>query len=164
MLMVATTTLFGKKKLVPKAALIPRRSAYGIVLNGDRLLLVNTRSTGKWSFPGGRCEAGESDTEAAIREIREETGVNVTVGDVLVEIENDWYDDTTGEAYHQRGVFFRCRALSHNLSAAGNPDEHDQAERPTWVPLAELTPDDFQSFWGEIFRLIERPRSHPPTR
>ena len=161
MLMIAATTLLGKKKLVPKAALIPRRSAYGIVLDGDRLLLVNTRSTGKWSFPGGKCEVGETDAEAAIREIREETGVSVTVGEVLVEIENYWYDDTTGEAYHQFGVFLRCRALTHALSTTGNPDKHDQAERPTWVPLAKLTPDDFQGFWGEIVPLIAPPQGQP---
>jgi len=154
MLMVAATTLFGKRKLVPKTMLIPRRSAYGVVLDGDRLLLVNTRSTGKWSFPGGRCEAGETDAEAAIREIREETGIDVVVGEVLVEIENDWYDDTTGEAYHQFGSFFRCRPLTRSLGTDGNPDEHDQAERPTWVPLSQLTPDDFQGFWGEVFRLV----------
>jgi len=154
MIMVAATTLLGGKKLVPKATLIPRRSAYGIVLDDDRLLLVNTRSTGKWSFPGGRCEAGETDGEAAIREVREETGVNIAVGAVLVEIENYWYDDTTGDAYHQRGIFFRCSPLTYALSAAGNPDEHDEAERPMWVPLAELMPEAFQSFWGEVFRLL----------
>ena len=129
-IMVAMTTLLGRQKLVPKGALIPRRAAYGVVLDGDRLLLVNTRSTGKWSFPGGRCEAGETDAAAAIREIREEPGIGVAIGEVLVEVENYWYDDTTGEAYHQSGIFFRCRPLTRTLSMEGNPDQHDQAERP----------------------------------
>lgn len=154
MIMVAATTLFGGKKLVRKEALIPRRSAYGVVLDGDRLLLVNTRNTGKWSFPGGRCEDDETDAEAAVREIREETGVGVAVGDVLVEVENYWYDDTTGEAYRQSGIFFRCRPLSRTLNMNNNPDEHDQAEGPTWVPLDQLAPEDFQDFWGEVFRLL----------
>ena len=47
MIMVAATTLLGGKKLVCKETLIPRRSAYGVVLDDERLLLVNTRSTGK---------------------------------------------------------------------------------------------------------------------
>lgn len=35
---------------------------------------------GKWEFPGGKVEAGESDAEAVVRECREELGVEVTVG------------------------------------------------------------------------------------
>lgn len=154
MVLIAATTPLGEKKLVPEAALIPRRSAYGVVLDEGRLLLVNTRSTGKWSFPGGRCEAGETDAEAAIREVHEETGVTVAVESPLVEVENVWYDDTTGEAYRQRGIFFRCRPLTTAVSGAANPEADDQAEAPTWVPLAQLDPDDFQGFWGEVFRLL----------
>lgn len=35
---------------------------------------------GKWEFPGGKVEAGESDAEAVVRECREELGVEVAVG------------------------------------------------------------------------------------
>src|SRR5213078_1610252 len=35
---------------------------------------------GKWEFPGGKVEAGESDVEAVVRECREELGVEVEVG------------------------------------------------------------------------------------
>ncbi len=155
MVMVVATTMFGQRKLVPKERLVPRRSAYGVVLDDERrLLLVNTRSTGKWSFPGGGCEDGETDAETAIREVREETGIVVAVGGRWVEVENYWHDDTTGTTYHQIGVFFRCRPLTHTLVADRNPAADDQAERPTWVSLTQLAPEDFQGVWGEIFRLI----------
>ncbi|HEY8597919.1 MAG TPA: NUDIX hydrolase [Thermomicrobiales bacterium] len=156
MVLVAATTLLGRRKLVPKASLIPRRSAYGVILDGERrLLLVNTRSTGKWSFPGGRCDEGETDAEATIREVREETGITVVVGEVLAETENYWYDDTVGVAYFQRSTFLRCHPLTYMVTGALNLDAHDEAEHPTWVPLAQLTPDDFQGFWGEILRLLQ---------
>ncbi len=38
---------------------------------------------GLWSIPGGRIEPGESDQEAVVREVREETGLQVTCGPLL---------------------------------------------------------------------------------
>ncbi len=38
---------------------------------------------GLWSIPGGRIEPGESDDEAVVREVREETGLEVTCGPLL---------------------------------------------------------------------------------
>ncbi|QFZ24024.1 NUDIX domain-containing protein [Saccharothrix syringae] len=60
------------------------RCVGGIVhdTNG-RLLLVRRRNPpgeGLWSLPGGRVEPGESDETALMRELREETGLSVTVG------------------------------------------------------------------------------------
>lgn len=56
----------------------------GIVRDADdRLLLVlrgRPPAQGTWSVPGGRVEAGESDTEATAREVLEETGLRVAVG------------------------------------------------------------------------------------
>ncbi|SBW19347.1 NUDIX hydrolase [Candidatus Protofrankia californiensis] len=49
---------------------------------GALLLVQRARDPGRglWSLPGGRVEAGESDTAALVREVREETGLEVTVG------------------------------------------------------------------------------------
>jgi 8-oxo-dGTP diphosphatase len=55
-----------------------------VIRDGEgRLLLIRRgREPGKglWSIPGGRVEAGESDQEAVVREVREETGLVVTPG------------------------------------------------------------------------------------
>lgn len=47
---------------------------------------------GLWEFPGGKCEAGESDAQAAIRELHEECGVEGRVGRVLDSIAVDYGD------------------------------------------------------------------------
>lgn len=43
------------------------------------LLLIRHRSGGHWSFPKGHVENNETETETALREIREETGLRVTL-------------------------------------------------------------------------------------
>ena len=54
----------------------------------DGMLLVAQRDrppelAGRWELPGGKAAAGESDSDALVRELREELGVGVTVGDRL---------------------------------------------------------------------------------
>ena len=60
----------------------------GIVLDDDGRLLMIQRGTepdrGRWSLPGGRVELGETDEEAAVREVREETGLDVEVIDAAI--------------------------------------------------------------------------------
>ena len=57
-----------------------------VISRGDELLVcqrpLEKRHGGLWEFPGGKCEPGESDADAARRELREELGVEVIeVGD-----------------------------------------------------------------------------------
>ncbi len=57
-----------------------------------RLLLVRRGTEparGTWSVPGGRVEAGETDAAATVREVREETGLDVEVGRLLGSVLRD---------------------------------------------------------------------------
>jgi ADP-ribose pyrophosphatase YjhB (NUDIX family) len=53
--------------------------------SGRLLLIKRGHEPGKglWSIPGGRVEAGESDANALVREVREETGLVVTAGRLI---------------------------------------------------------------------------------
>jgi mutator protein MutT len=73
----------GKPQLVECAGAVVRDQNH-------RVLLVRrgrAPSEGLWSLPGGRVEPGESPAQAARREVREETGLDVEVGALLASVE-----------------------------------------------------------------------------
>ena len=55
------------------------QSAGGIVMRGDEVLMIRDRY-GRWTFPKGHIEQGETPREAAVREVLEETGVRANPG------------------------------------------------------------------------------------
>jgi ADP-ribose pyrophosphatase YjhB (NUDIX family) len=64
----------------------PRVGVLAVVRRGDRLLLARRRNppdAGKWGFPGGAQELGETVAAAAARELGEETGVAASPAGVL---------------------------------------------------------------------------------
>jgi 8-oxo-dGTP pyrophosphatase MutT (NUDIX family) len=56
-----------------------QHSAGGLVMRGDEVLLIATAGGRRWQLPKGHLEAGELPAEAAVREVREETGVTGTI-------------------------------------------------------------------------------------
>jgi mutator protein MutT len=61
----------------------PIRVVAAVVARDDRLLVcqrpLHKRHGGLWEFPGGKCEAAESDADAIRRELREELGVEASI-------------------------------------------------------------------------------------
>src|SRR5512142_2608430 len=61
--------------------------AAGVGIEGGRVLLSRrkrgTHLEGLWEFPGGKVEPGEDPRDALVRELREELGIEATVGDVV---------------------------------------------------------------------------------
>src|SRR3989344_9399765 len=55
-----------------------KRTVLTFVFDENRLLMIHKKTgqgKGKWNVPGGKCRPGESDAAAAVRETREETGI-----------------------------------------------------------------------------------------
>lgn len=95
-----------------------------------RLLLVRRRNEpgrGLWSLPGGRCEAGESPADAAVRETLEETGLVVEAGALVGRVERP---APTGDTYVIDDV--ACTVVGGALRPG------DDADDARWVTAAEL--------------------------
>ncbi len=101
---------------------------------GALLLIKRDRepAKGKWSLPGGRVEAGESLREALVREVREETGIDVDVDGLIGVAERIVRDDGGAIEYHYVILDYVCNARSTELKAG------DDAADARWVPVGEL--------------------------
>ena len=98
----------------------PRVATRALILQDDRLLLVNAYPGGRsnlWCAPGGGAESGASLPENLAREIHEETGLTVSVGTPA--LINEFHDPRSG--FHQVDIFFRCTIVAGHLS----PDWRD---------------------------------------
>ena len=115
---------------------MPRLAARALILHEDRLLLVNAWPEGQsdlWCAPGGGIRAGTSLPQNLIREVHEETGLTVTVGDPA--LVNEFHDPASG--FHQVEVFFRCTIAAGTPGAAWcDPEGVVTARR--FFPRADL--------------------------
>ena len=71
--------------------------AVGVLIREDGRMLLSSRPEGKpyagyWEFPGGKVEPGESPEAALIRELREELGIEASVGAALIRVPQQYPD------------------------------------------------------------------------
>jgi len=124
-----------------------RRDARALILNGvsgsvipcvgavikddqGRLLLIkrgHEPGAGLWSIPGGRIEPGETDAEAMVREMREETGLAVQVGPLLGRVRRPAQD----------GNVLDIRDYAATVTG-GTLRAGDDAAEARWVAVSEL--------------------------
>ena len=113
----------------------------GVVIHGGRTLLIKRGGPpleGQWSIPGGMLELGETLREGAARELLEETGLTVRVGELVEVFERIFPDDTGKIRYHFVIHDFLCEVISGELRAASDVTDVAWATRDE-LPSFELT-------------------------
>lgn len=107
----------------------------GVVIDRDRVLLVKRAHpplAGEWTLPGGGIEVGETLEAAVAREVREETGLEVTVGPLVELLDRIHLDDEHRVEYHFVIADYLCGVAGGTLAA-----DSDAADA-RWVTEAEL--------------------------
>jgi len=113
----------------------PRLAVRAVLMHQNRLLLVNAwrGRDDLWCAPGGGVDPHASLPENLNREIMEETGLHVEIGDVcLVNEFNDVERD-----FHQVDVYFRCTLISGTLTDTWQDPEGIVTHRK-WVTRDEI--------------------------
>lgn len=149
------TTWNGEKKLISEEKIVPRHSAYGVITEGSRILLISLKTSDKLWFPGGVIEEGETNEEAVKREVKEETGLDVEVGELLTEVESYFYYDPLDVAWQQFSHFYVCKAAFTDLINFINPDTSDEADKPEWIDLDILKEEQMQDYGFEVIKLVQ---------
>jgi 8-oxo-dGTP diphosphatase len=114
----------------------------------DGKLLITQRHArshlgGLWEFPGGKREAGETFEQCLVREIREELGVEIFIGELFEEISH---------AYPEKSVrlkFFICKLLR------GEPQPLDCAA-VKWIAHDELNTHEFPAADARLLEKLSR--------
>jgi mutator protein MutT len=108
--------------------------AAALIFRGGKLLVTqrykDSHLGGLWEFPGGKRESGESFEDCLVREIREELGVEISVGTLFEEITHD---------YPEKSVqlkFFICKLLSGEPQPLG-------CAACNWIGKGELKDYEF---------------------
>jgi mutator protein MutT len=96
---------------------------------------------GLWEFPGGKREAGETFEQCLVREIREELGVEIAVGELYEEIAHDYPE----KSVHLK--FFRCKLL------AGEPQPLDCAA-VKWIEKSQLAAHEFPAADAQLLEKL----------
>jgi 8-oxo-dGTP diphosphatase len=130
----------------------PTRPIVGVgvvVWHADRVLLVRRGKPprlGHWSLPGGAQQLGETVAEAARREVKEEAGLDVALGDIVATIDLIERDPQNRIRYHYTLIDFVAEAPSAALRPGSD------AADARWFSIAEI---EALGLWSETVRVIK---------
>ncbi|MBS1114283.1 MAG: hydrolase [Nitrospirae bacterium] len=116
------------------ASLKKQTSAGGVIYKKNdssiQIALISVRNGQAWCLPKGIVDKGETTEETAVREVREETGLNGRIIDALGEI-NYWYFVKEENIKCRKKVYFYLMEY-----VSGDTDDHDfEVDEAGWFPL-----------------------------
>lgn len=120
------------KRLYPKQPII---GVGATIIKDGKILLEKRKSEpgkGKWSIPGGLVELGESISQTVVREVAEETGLEVYEPELIDVVDNVVRDENGKVKYHFVIIDYFVKLKGGTVNASSDADEL------RWVPLSEV--------------------------
>ena len=126
---------------------IQEKSCGCVIIENNKVLLIQ-HNIGQWGFPKGHVEAGETEKETAIREVKEETGLEVEIqGDKRYTMEY-----RTDKGNNKQVVFFLAKKVGGTIKA-----QEEEVSQIQWLEFPEAlqkitysnTKELLQKIWKE---------------
>jgi 8-oxo-dGTP diphosphatase len=118
----------------------------GVIIDAGRVVLIQRGRSpllGEWSIPGGGVEVGEQLRDAVHREVLEETGLVVSVGEIVEVLDRITLDAEGKVLYHFVLIDYFCRVQAGELHAASDASDARWV-RPADIPQYKLRPETLQ--------------------
>lgn len=132
-----------------------RPSVYGIIIDQEEVVLLENKSNGKFWFPGGGVELCEKLEEALKREVIEETGLDIGVGEMIFFKENFFYYQPLDEAYHAFLFFFICKTKNKLLSNSTDLE----SKNPKWIKISKIKKEQINDLADDLYELLQKFRT-----
>ena len=135
----------------------PIAATVAVIFNNRGELLVARRAKepakGTLDLPGGFTDSFETVEEGVAREVKEETGLEVTSCEYLFSLPNKYI--YSGFEEHTLDFFFACKVKEETLPCA-----NDDVEQLCWMPLESICPEQFglASIRKGVSKIIEMHR------
>jgi len=136
---VTATTIDGQEAVVACRDLIRATHCYAIVIRDGKILISPQWEDNGFVFPGGTVELGEDHMLGVVREVREETGYEIKLRNVVGVYTSIFMNFKKYRAQHSLLVYYSADVVKGRLSTDGF-DEHEAhyMKKARWVTLEEL--------------------------